>query len=291
VQQVVLTLQETPTRLLQAYEEDALDLVSLLRMTPDQADRARRLHADEYVSTPIPWTTYLAFDAGSPPFDDRRVRRAFALATDRGRLAEVVQTGLWFPATGGLVPPGMPGHSPGIALPYDPERARTLLAEAGYPDGRGFPTDQCVAVKNPSFSPVLAYLQAAWLENLGVDIHWTKISWAEMMAKLSHPQPPRMWPMGWMADYVDPDNFLRVAQWRNGRWQNEEYDKLIETARRLLDPQQRMRMYQQADKLLVEEAPVVPLIYRRQNHLVKPWVRIPPAGLRYHWQDFIIEPH
>ena len=82
----------------------------------------------------------MAFDVRRAPFDDPRVRRAFAYALDRETLAGVTLGGYFSPASGGLVPPGMPAHSPGIGLPYSPERARDLLAEAGYPGGRGFPT-------------------------------------------------------------------------------------------------------------------------------------------------------
>jgi oligopeptide transport system substrate-binding protein len=234
VHRVVLMIQDAPSRL-EAYEEDALDLVNLNRLTPVQADQARKLHADEYVSMPLPWTTYLAFDAGRPPFDDRRVRRAFALATDRGRLADVVQMGLAFPATGGMVPPGMPGHSPGIGLPYDPEQARRLLAEAGFPDGRGFPAVECLAAEQPANPPLLEYLRTAWLENLGVGVTWTRLPWAALMDRLVH-RPPQVWPTGWLADYVDPENFLRVGQWKKEvRWLTQESDELIETARRVLD--------------------------------------------------------
>ncbi len=81
----------------------------------------------------------MSFDTTRPPFDDVRVRQAFAHALDRPALAQAVLHGLVSPATGGLVPPGLPGHAAGIGLVYDPERARRLLAEAGYLDGRGFP--------------------------------------------------------------------------------------------------------------------------------------------------------
>ena len=114
----------------------------------------------------------MGFDVNRPPFDDPRVRRAFVLATDREMLADVALRGYVFPATGGFVPPGIPGHSPGIGSPYDPEGARQLLAEAGYPDGRGFPV---VGALLPRAAITLAgceYQQAQWQENLGVEIVW-----------------------------------------------------------------------------------------------------------------------
>jgi len=126
-------------RLLQMYEEDGLETIFFGDLSRADWDRARQRHAGEYVSAPWLATFYIGFDVTRPPFDDPRVRRAFTLATDRERLADVAMRGYVSPATGGFVPPGMPGHSPGTGLPYDPEGARHLLAEAGYPGGLGFP--------------------------------------------------------------------------------------------------------------------------------------------------------
>jgi ABC-type transport system substrate-binding protein len=103
-------------------------------------------------------------------FQFRHARRAFTLAIDRGTLADVVLVlrGYESPATGGLVPPGMPGHSPGIGLPYDPEGARRVLAEAGYPSGRSFPDVDMQAPQGGEYE--CEYLQAQWWKNLGVEI-------------------------------------------------------------------------------------------------------------------------
>ncbi len=90
---------------------------------------------------------YLVFDVRRPPFDDARVRQALTLATDREALADSALQGRVAPATGGLSPQGMPGHVPNIALPYAPERARQLLAEAGYAGGRGFPPVYALAFR------------------------------------------------------------------------------------------------------------------------------------------------
>jgi ABC-type transport system substrate-binding protein/class 3 adenylate cyclase len=121
------------------YEADRLDVFWLDFRDPEDMERILHRHSGEYVSPRLAATTYLVFDATSPPFDDPRVRQAFAYAVDREALADVTLGSFVSPAMGGCVPPGMPGHTPGVALPYDPERARELLAEAGYPEGRGFP--------------------------------------------------------------------------------------------------------------------------------------------------------
>ena len=98
----------------------------------------------------------------------------------------------------------------------------------------------------------------------------------------------------WVADYPDPDNFLRVNSIRGETgWQNQAYDRLIEEARQLTDQGERMRLYQAADRILVEEAVVVPLLYFRSHMLLKPWVKRYPtsADSQWIWKDVIIEPH
>jgi oligopeptide transport system substrate-binding protein len=100
--------------------------------------------------------------------------------------------------------------------------------------------------------------------------------------------------MGWEADYPDPDNFLRVGSIRRyTRWRNEAYDRLVEEARKVSDQGERMEMYQEADRILVDEAAIMPLTYSRIHMLVKPWVSKYPTsatGDRF-WKDVIIEPH
>jgi oligopeptide transport system substrate-binding protein len=187
----------------------------------------------------------------------------------------------------------MPGHSPGIGQPYDPEGARCLLAEAGYPGGRGFPVLDALTVDRPAAVPTIEYLQAQWLENLGVEITWKKMEWGRLLDRLSR-ETPHMRYAGWVADYPDPDNFLRVGfLWERTGWRNEAYDRLVEGARRVMDQEERMRMYGQADGILVEEAPVLPLLYWRFHLLVKPWVRKYPTSpmKTWFWKDVIIEPH
>jgi oligopeptide transport system substrate-binding protein len=258
-----------PARLLQMYEGDSLEAFYLSDLPPAERDRAQQRYAGEYVSGPELSTYYVGFDVTRPPFDDPRVRRAFALATDRETLADVTLRGYRFPAKGGLVPPGMPGHLPGIGLPYDPERARHLAVA------------------------VIECLQVQWLENLGVETTWRTAEFREFLDRL-YRERPHMGFGGWVADYADPDSFLSVGlQWQWTGWRNEAYDRLVEGARRVMDQGERMRMYQQADRILVEEAPVLPLLYGRLHRLVKPWVRkFPTSPMRtWFWKNVLIEPH
>jgi ABC-type oligopeptide transport system substrate-binding subunit len=105
--------------------------------------------------------------------------------------------------------------------------------------------------------------------------------------------PPHLNLMGWIPDYPDPDTYLRVAVQRHTAWRQERYLSLVEQARRVVDPQQRMVLYAQAEQIMAEQVPLLPLSYARQHLLVKPWVRRYPCSATgaFFWKDVVIEPH
>ncbi|NIV36421.1 MAG: hypothetical protein GWN58_45385, partial [Anaerolineae bacterium] len=146
--------------------------------------------------------------------------------------------------------------------PCDMERARQLLAEAGFAYGRGFPAVECCARTDQA--DLGENLQAQWQENLGIKLEWRMVEWQEILARLGE-QVPHMLIMGWAADYPDPDNFLRArighVQQQSG-WRNEGYDSLVERAQRSLDQEERIRLYLEAEQILVEEAPILPIFHR-----------------------------
>jgi ABC-type oligopeptide transport system substrate-binding subunit/predicted Ser/Thr protein kinase len=288
VQQVEVSLLSDPSRRLELYEADRLDTAGV---SSAEMQRARQWHAGEYVMLPSPVTVYLGLDVRRPPFDDRSARQALAMAIDRERLAHSVRQGDSFPASGGFVPPGLPGHSPGIGLPHDPQRARALLAEAGYPGGRGFPL-----VRLPASHALAAdamFLQEQWRQNLGIEISVQRKEQAAY-AQDRERERPQMFLSGWHADYSDPDNFLRVGfPWASSGWHNEAYEKLVEDARQVADQGARMQLYEEADRIVVDEAPIVPLVYGRWHLLVKPWVRkFPTSPIKlWFWKDVVLDPH
>jgi len=291
LQRVELTFDVEWALQMEMYEAGDLDFVSF-GGTPLERDRARRRHAGEYVSAPMLGATYVGFDVSRSPFDDPRVRRAFALATDKVTLADVVLRGYEFPAAGGFVPPGMPGHSADIAPLHDPEQARELLAQAGYPGGHGFPVVDAwtwQGIKNRT-----ECLQEQWGENLGVEIAWEIMDFSQFIEKVNS-APVHMIQTVWMPDYPDPDSVLRASPIRRRtHWWNEAYNGLVEKARRVLDQEERLGLYAQADRILVEQqAVVIPLTYMWSHMLVKPWVRkLPTSAINeWLWKVFVIEAH
>ncbi len=288
----VLPLEEW-SRKLEMYVTGDLDILETSGLPVPEVEGLRQRHADEYVSVPLPGLFYIAFDASRPPFNDARVRQAFALATDRETLADVAFRGHYFPATGGVIPPTVVGYSPNIGLPYDPNRARALLAEAGFPGGRGFPEIALPVWRGRE--PLGEVPLSQWQENLEVPITLaSSLDWASYLKMLDR-ELPHMWLGSWLTDYADPDSPLRLGmrRWTRGSWQNERFIDLVEKARRLTDQRDRMVLYQQADKIAIEQAAILPLIYLRQHLLVKPWVKkSPTSSLRnWFWQDVVIESH
>jgi len=275
---------------LAAYEAGQLEVCGIGR-EPVESDRARQRHAGEYVSLPVASLSFLVFNATQPPFDDARVRRAFVLTVDRESLADVTLGGYAAPATGGLVPPGLLGHSEDIGLPFAPDQARRLMAEAGYPNGKGFPAIEIWRV-GPDTSEVADTIHDQWLELLGVDCQIQGMEQNTFYRRLEH-ETPHISFSGWQADYPDPDDFFRVGMIYQARWHNESYDRMVENAGHMIDQAERMKIYREADRILMQEAVIMPLFYGRSNLLIKPWVRnnaispIQPFMLK----DIVIEPH
>jgi oligopeptide transport system substrate-binding protein len=293
VQRLELSLDvASPAEQLAMYEANRLDMVTL--SPSPQADRIRQQWAEGYFSEPWLDTQYILFNMRKAPFNDLRVRRAFAMAIDKETLANLILRGFDLPASGGIVPPGMPGHSPGIGLPYKPDEARRLLAEAGYPSGQNFPVLECLAYSHELEAVVVDYLQQQWRENLGVEIRHRAVEWGTVLDQMDQGRF-HLARNGWTMDYPDPDNILRVAavsrNWSG--WRNETFIALVEEARRITNQVERLEVYRRAEKILVEEAAWVPLTYRQQHLLVKPWVRrfSPSAIDRSFWEDIVIEPH
>ena len=217
------------------------------------------------------------------------------VVTAASHIAAVALRGVLAPATGGMVPPGMPGHVPDIALPFDPEAARRLLSEAGYADPNHFPEIDCLHPDYPVIALPRHFITSQWQNNLGLNLKWRKLEWGRFLKRLND-KVPQLWLLGWIADYPDPDCFLRLAiqQHHSGRvWNNDEYADLVERARRVSDHSERMRLYARIQRLLAEEVPVVPLAYSRGHFLIKPWISdYPLSPMRSdYFKDVVIEPH
>ncbi|MDX1414485.1 MAG: ABC transporter substrate-binding protein [Candidatus Promineifilaceae bacterium] len=282
VERVKCTIIDDYQPVLRQFKQGKFDAVNLRQAGPEIVSQARQTFGDSVLLIPRWSTLYLSFRCDKPPFNDRRVRQALAMALDRAALTERGFQGLRLAADGGFVPPGMPGHSPGIALPYDPAKARALLVRAGYPGGRGFLPVEWAA--SPGGDQVLSFIRHAWQENLGLSIQPARLDWEVFMARLND-DPAHLTLLGWGADIPDPQNMLLATfhsqeGFNMPRWQNQQFDDLTAAAESVIDHERRMALYQQADRILVaKETAVLPLCYDQGRFLVEPWVRFPSSPM------------
>ena len=297
VEQVKISLGDDQLRQLEQYLADELDVLYTFSHLPPEIQAGLRAElGSEYRSGPDLGTWFVGFVLSRPPFNDRRLRRALALATDRNNLARVVRRGSVQPASGGFLSPVHAAYSEGIALPYDPEQARRLLAEAGYPGGLGFPTVELLnGHASLSVEADLRYLQTQWRQQLGIHMVWETISEMSAFLQRIEQDPPHLFYEGWTGPHTDPDDFLRETTlvWKQARWRDQRYFKLVNEARMQADWKDRLALYRQADRMLIEEAVLIPLAYSQNQFLIKPWVKrfaytsIP----RWFFPEVILQPH
>lgn len=270
LQRIRMFIVNETTTALTLYETGDLELASL----PPDAIGVYRGHP-EYQTGPLLRGYYYGFNIQKTPFNDPKVRRAFSMAIDRREFPAILKRGE-IPAPY-WIPPGMPYHNPEIGLPFDPASARRLLAEAGYPEGRGFPPIVAAFNTGPENNLIAENLQAQWKRNLGLTVSLDNQEWKVYLKRLQT-DPPLLFRLGWGADYPDPDNFMNLFTTASGNnrthWGNPRYDQLIRSASAETDPDRRQRAYDEAQKILLEEdVAIMPLFVATQNWLIKPYVR------------------
>ncbi len=209
-------------------------------------------------------TTFLGLAADNEPLDDVRVRLAIAHAIDRDALLAATRGIDVAAGRGGLIPPAMPGHGATAAPAYDPERARALLEEAGYPGGAGLPE---LRVSAQPWRPGDTLVEQLAAVGIPARVHVPQNKWG-------HEPGCHVWLSSWHADYPDPDGFflglLRIEPFHA----DAETEALLEAARASQDRDERMRLFREFERLWIgERAALVPLSYERQPVLRRPWVR------------------
>lgn len=236
-------------------------------------------------------TTYVGFNSRQPPFDDVRVRQAFILALDRQRLVSGLMDGNALAATGPL-PPGMPGYvAREPTYPFNPARARALLAEAGVSVESGDAASLgSLTYTTAGYGEVGAFEAAVismWQENLGVAVQPQLLDPFTYNEELYAGNMGHLFTSGWCADYPDPQNFLDVlfhsqSAQNLGGFSNPQIDAQLEEARTLSDSAQRMARYAEIEQQLVAQAPVAFIAHSLSAVLVKPYVQgyeLTPIGV------------
>jgi oligopeptide transport system substrate-binding protein len=251
-----------------AYEDGDLDYSPISGLDAPWIRYDETLGPDLREET-TPSVTYLAFDTLRPPFDDVRVRRAFGAAVDWRRIVALSDPDAVV-ATG-LVPPGIPGRSEGDYLPvHDPDAARDLLADAGFPGGRGFPD---VAIMSSGFDLAGAVIEDLRRE-LGIEIRHETVDFEVLTERLVD-DPPAIWTLGWIADYPGANDFLgvllRTGEANNhGGWSSPEFDAALDRALSAATPAEAQAGFDDAQAVLQRDVPLVPLQYDAGWALARP---------------------
>jgi len=260
-----------------------------------RADWYRRNRPDQIRFDTFLGTYYYAFNVDRPPLDDRRVRRALALSIDREALTRHILRAGQKPARH-FTPPGAGrGYAPDARMPYDPERARRLLAEAGYPGGEGFPELTLLYNTKDDHRTIAVAIQQMWREELGVDISLVNQEWKVYLTSRQNGEFDIV-RAGWIGDYNDPNTFLNLLSGDSGNnhtnWSHPRYNELIQKASETPDRQRRQAIFRQAESLLLREAPIVPIYFYVRSLLIDEAVRgWPPNLLDYHpYNDVYLEP-
>jgi oligopeptide transport system substrate-binding protein len=232
-------------------------LLDVLRKRPD-------CHTFGYLGS-----YFYRFNCTKKPFDDPRVRRAFSLAVDRERIVTKITKGGELPATH-LVPPGIPGYESPQGLSYDPARAKQEFAEAGYPDGKGFPKFSILFNKSGGGAAgvneqIAIEIREMWQKTLGIQCDLVNQEWKVYLNSMSSLDYD-VCRASWIGDYNDPNTFLDMFVTGGGNnrtgWSNRPYDELIRAAGRELNAAKRWQIFQEAETLLCrDECPILPIYF------------------------------
>jgi len=184
------------------------------------------------------------------------------MAVDREALTKFVTKAGEIP-TSSFVPVNMPGYEGVRGLPYDTAAAKKALADAGFPEGKGFPKVELVYNTSDLHRAITQAVQQMWKETLGIQVDLVNVEWKVYLARQSA-LDFQMSRAGWIGDYVDPNTFLDMWITGGGNnqtgWSNKRYDELIVKAGRTLDAKERMKLFNEAEKLLVaDDVPIMPL--------------------------------
>lgn len=254
------------------YENDEIDITGVGLADLDRVnDPTEPLNLD-LVDTPAQFgVQYVGFNVDKPPFDDPKFRQALNLAVDKELISSQVFANLFEPAYG-IIPPDFPGFNPELeGLRYDLDRAKQLLAESRYADESTRPRI-IVTVPGSGGSPGLdvEVIADMWSRDLGVKVEIQQVEWATYLQDLNRKRLQAWGGVAWQADYPDPQDFVDIlfyseTQGNRGNYSNARVDELIVQARTEQDIQKRIDLYQEAERIIVEEAAWLPLWFATER--------------------------
>ena len=276
-------------------------------MTEDRMFRAGQLHVTSSLPSqkcpiyleennpdlridPYMGTYFYRLNTSNPYLSDVKVRKALAYAIDRKVLVEKVIRCGQIPAYS-FTPPGSNGYEPDTSIPYNPDLAKDLLNEAGFNEDNKFPKLEILFNTNEDHRKVALAIQQMWQQNLGIEVELVNQDWKVYLSRemVGDFQVSRA---GWIGDYEDPNTFLDLMRPNRGNnktgWEDSEYDSLIMKANSTTDQEERYKLLNQAENILIDNMPIIPLYtYVRSYQLSSDVKGYNPHILDHHHPKFI----
>jgi oligopeptide transport system substrate-binding protein len=260
----------TQDRAFQAGQLHKTDQISL-----DKVPYYRRVHPELIRIDPYEGVYFYRLNISRRVLDNPKVRLALNLAVDRDAIVKNILREDQKPATG-FTPPGMGDYEPLKKLSYDPDRARQLLAEAGYPNGKGFPKFTIHFNTLESHRAIAEAIQQMWKEELGIEVTLENQEW-KVYLDTQNSMNYDISRSAWIGDFMDPVTFLSMWTTGNGNnnthWSNPEYDAVIDQAARTGDPKARLELLRRAEDIFLSEVPVVIIYWYTNAYLLQPSVQ------------------
>jgi oligopeptide transport system substrate-binding protein len=237
---------------------------------------------------------FYMLNTSKPGLNDVRVRRALAMAIDRRSLIDTVLHGVNTPAYA-MTPPGTLGYQPPKLFDFDPQEARRLLAEAGYPDGRGMPRLEILYNTHDTHRKIAVAIQQMWKKHLNISVSMLNQEW-KVYLDTRDSGDYTICRGGWIGDYVDPNSFLDLWTKDSGNnksgWANERYDELV--LRRIptmKTQQERFAAFYEAETILINEMPIIPIYTYDNKHLIDTVVKGSPPNIMdyFSFKDMYLE--
>ena len=263
------------------YENDEIDITGISMLDLERVKDPNDPLSKDLVDVPPQFTlSYIGFNVNMAPFDDENFRKALSHAVDKELIADKIYSGLTKPAYA-VIPPGFPGYSPSIkGLDFNPELAKDYLSKSKYAEPANRPRI-IVTIPGTGGSPGMdtEVISDMWRETLGVEVEIQQVEWATYLQDMNRKRLQVWAGSGWQADYPDPQDFIDILFYsesdvNHGNYKNEKVDDLILEARTELDQNRRFLLYNQAEQIVVDEAPIFPLWFDTDGYaLVKPWVK------------------
>jgi len=265
-----------PATRLNKYKNGELDLVMLERQDIKGLVGTEYEGQLVYFERPAIWYVGLN-QLMLKEFKDKRVRQAVAMAIDKERIVNEVLAGHNTIARG-IVPPGVPGHRKDAAgLAFDPDKAKQLLAAAGYPNGQGFPELTInFREERPDIELAATAVAGDLKKYLNINVHLQTMEWRAYLTKYNNDELV-FFHMRWGADYLDPQNFLShmlatFGPENNIGYNNPTFDRLCRQADSMMDMAARLPLYAQAEDIVLDDAVWVPIYFQRDAELHRPWL-------------------